>query len=308
MRAIKINLPVRQAGKRNIAILFFSLVLTLAVFSHTNPSHGTLSAFDNVTGAFTYTPSNGYVGSDSFTYVVTDGTHQSSAATVNITVKIDPVIQITANTGTSVTFQQPVIFSTTVQTQNSTVPTGTVDFVDNVGGVLATGVSLSGGVATFQTSSLATGSHTISAENYSGDSNYFASSPVAATLSFTVNKLSSTTSLSVLPSSVTSGGLVTITATVDGNGTFIPTGTVTFQDNGGAVAGAGSVNYSVTIGNSMVATITTSALAVGSHSIQALYSGDAAYLTSSSSTSSATVNAPPSSSGGNSTGGAGGGN
>ena len=38
MRAIKINLPVRQAGTRNIAILFFSLVLTLAVFSQLNAS------------------------------------------------------------------------------------------------------------------------------------------------------------------------------------------------------------------------------------------------------------------------------
>ena len=36
MRAVKINLPVRQAGTRNTIILFFSLFLTLAVFSQLN--------------------------------------------------------------------------------------------------------------------------------------------------------------------------------------------------------------------------------------------------------------------------------
>ncbi len=54
---------------------------TLAV--GTQPTHGTAS----VSGlAITYTPTPGYSGSDSFTYVATNATGTSAAATVNITV------------------------------------------------------------------------------------------------------------------------------------------------------------------------------------------------------------------------------
>src|ERR1044072_1236531 len=59
---------------------------SLTVSSVTNPSHGTLSnVFSD--GSFTYTPSSGYSGSDSFTYFVNDGTvNSATAATVSITV------------------------------------------------------------------------------------------------------------------------------------------------------------------------------------------------------------------------------
>jgi hypothetical protein len=48
------------------------------------PTHGTLSLSAN--GAFTYVPSANYVGSDSFTYRVSDGLATSSLATVSISV------------------------------------------------------------------------------------------------------------------------------------------------------------------------------------------------------------------------------
>ena len=48
------------------------------------PSHGTLTL--NANGSFTYTPAANYNGSDSFTYRASDGTLQSSPATVTITV------------------------------------------------------------------------------------------------------------------------------------------------------------------------------------------------------------------------------
>lgn len=50
-----------------------------------NPSHGTLTSL-NANGGFVYTPMPGYSGSDSFTYHVNDGTANSSATTVSITV------------------------------------------------------------------------------------------------------------------------------------------------------------------------------------------------------------------------------
>ncbi|WP_226576848.1 cadherin-like domain-containing protein [Acuticoccus sediminis] len=49
----------------------------------TSPLHGTLT--DNGDGTLTYTPADGYVGTDTFTYSVSDGTN-SDSATVTITV------------------------------------------------------------------------------------------------------------------------------------------------------------------------------------------------------------------------------
>ena len=56
--------------------------LTAAVV--TSVSHGTLALAS--TGGFTYTPTNGYTGPDSFTYRANDGTANSNTATVSLTV------------------------------------------------------------------------------------------------------------------------------------------------------------------------------------------------------------------------------
>src|SRR5258706_50033 len=50
-----------------------------------NPSHGTLSAFGS-NGSFTYVPTTSYVGLDSFTYKVNNGSFDSNVATVSIAV------------------------------------------------------------------------------------------------------------------------------------------------------------------------------------------------------------------------------
>jgi subtilisin-like proprotein convertase family protein len=50
------------------------------------PAHGTLSDFNTLTGAITYTPAAGYIGPDSFTCSVNDGSTNSASATVSITV------------------------------------------------------------------------------------------------------------------------------------------------------------------------------------------------------------------------------
>lgn len=50
----------------------------------TNPSHGSVTL--NADGSFTYTPEADYFGTDSFTYKASDGSHQSTAATVTLTV------------------------------------------------------------------------------------------------------------------------------------------------------------------------------------------------------------------------------
>ena len=64
------------AGGGNGHALTYSVV--------TGPAHGSLSAFTGPVA--TYTPTSGYIGADSFTFEVTDGTSTSTPATVSITV------------------------------------------------------------------------------------------------------------------------------------------------------------------------------------------------------------------------------
>ncbi|MBN1675801.1 MAG: S8 family serine peptidase [Kiritimatiellae bacterium] len=59
---------------------------TLTYITNDLPSHGELSGFDSVTGAVTYTPSNGYAGADAFTFTVADGMATSAPGTVTVTV------------------------------------------------------------------------------------------------------------------------------------------------------------------------------------------------------------------------------
>jgi VCBS repeat-containing protein len=75
-------LTVKQPG-----ILANDLVSTgwaMACLS-AGPQHGTLQNFD-LFGGFTYIPTAGFTGADTFTYMVNDGTQYSNIATVTITV------------------------------------------------------------------------------------------------------------------------------------------------------------------------------------------------------------------------------
>jgi hypothetical protein len=93
---------------------------------------------------------------------------------------------------------------------------------------------------------------------------------VSATVSLTVAKAATGSTLVASPNPSTFSQSVTFTATVTGPaGTGTPTGTVTFKD-GSAVLGSATLNASG------VATYATSSLAVGSHSITGLYVPDAA--------------------------------
>src|SRR5262249_17622727 len=51
----------------------------------TGPAHGALTL--NADGSFTYTPSAGYSGSDSFAYKIVDGGASSNTATVSLTIR-----------------------------------------------------------------------------------------------------------------------------------------------------------------------------------------------------------------------------
>ncbi len=162
---------------------------------------------------------------------------------------------------------QSVTFTATVSGSSGT-PTGTVTFEDN-SIMLGTATLDVNGNASLSTSELADGIHDITA-NYSGDDTYEASS---AALTQVVNPQSSSTSVTSSLNPSLSGQSVIFTATVSGS-SGTPTGTVTFDD-GTTVLGTGTLDGN---GN---ATLTTSALALGSHNITAIYGGDSNYTGSS---------------------------
>lgn len=93
---------------------------------------------------------------------------KTAQATLQVGGKLDDSTSVTSNHNASVVGQS-VTFTATV-TASAGTPTGTVTFKDG-STILASGVALSGGMATFSTSSLSIGTHTITAV-YSGDGNF----------------------------------------------------------------------------------------------------------------------------------------
>jgi hypothetical protein len=182
------------------------------------------------------------------------------ATTATVTSNLNP-----AGGGVTVTF------TATVANSGGAAPTGSVTFSD-LGATLGTGtISTTGGgqQATFSTSSLAMGAHSITAL-YTGDSSNAGSISPVLTETITSGLPTTTTTLvsSLNPAAV--GANVTFTATVSTTGSNPPTGTVTFY-NGSTSIGTGTL---ATVGGAQVATLTTSSLPAGSDSITAVYGGD----------------------------------
>ena len=152
--------------------------------------------------------------------------------------------------------------------------TGSVTFKEG-GSDLGTS-SLSNGSATYVNSALSVGSHGITAV-YAGDTSY--SGSTSNTLTQIIQKADTSTGVVSSPNPSNVGDAVTFTATV----TPSATGTVNFFD-GASSLGSGTLN------GSSQASVNTSALTVGGHSITGVYSGNAAYNTSISSALMQTVN------------------
>jgi sugar lactone lactonase YvrE len=136
-----------------------------------------------VDGTFVYTPNAGTVLSAgaqtlSVTFTPTDA-KDYSAVTMTVPLQVNQAASaITVGTSINPGMSQNPITFTAIVTATAGAPTGSVNFLDGTT-VLGSG-TVSGGVATFTTSALATGTHTISAV-YSGDTNFISSASSALT-------------------------------------------------------------------------------------------------------------------------------
>jgi hypothetical protein len=181
-------------------------------------------------------------------------------------------------------FGQPVLFTATVQPPAGTTASGTVTFLD---GATSLGTAaVANNSAQLAVSGLVVGTHSVTG-SYGGNANL--SGSASSVLTQTVSQAATATGISSSANPATFGQAVTFTATVQPAAGGVPTGTVTFFD-GGLQIGSGSLS-----GGVAQFTAAGGALATGTHSIAARYSGDSNFLSSTSGSLAETVNPAPTS-------------
>ena len=221
-----------------------------------------LGSVSLVNGAASFTTTSLAFGSHSLTAVYTGDTEHATSTSAAIMEQI-----VEPATATLISSYNPsvsganVTFTAKIAGVGAVIPTGSVLFSDGSAS-LGTVTLDSTGAASFPTSSLSIGSHTISVA-YSGDKNY---SSASAALIQTVQDASTQMSLTASSNPSTYGTTLSLAATVVSNG-GTATGSVTFKDGGVSIGSA-------VLNASGVATLATSTLQPGEHSIVASYAGD----------------------------------
>jgi hypothetical protein len=208
-------------------------------------------------------------------YTVVSGPANVSGSTVTITGTGNVILQATqAAFGNFLAGNQQASFTVTAGSQTITFaqPVTPVNF--GIGSLSLTASSSSGLPVTFRIVSgpAAVGGSTLTitgagtvvvAANQAGDSNYLAAPEVARSIQ--VNKIAPAIVLTSTPSPTFAQNKVVVTAKVT-SPLSVPTGMVTFFDGG--------ISLGTVMCNVGVATLNIDTLAVGSHSISALYNGD----------------------------------
>jgi Bacterial Ig-like domain (group 3) len=197
---------------------------------------------------------------------------QSTSTAVSYTVTSPAT---TTTTALTVTPASPVTFGTVVTLLAALTPAdaaGTVKFFDGATQVGAT-TAVASGAAQITTSTLGAGAHSLTAQFTPTNAALFTASTSAAS-SLQVNAATTTTTLTVTPASpATEGATVTLKATLSPTAA---TGTVQFKD-GGANLGSPVTT------SAGIATLATTTLAVGSHTLSATYTPGNANFTGSTS-------------------------
>jgi sugar lactone lactonase YvrE len=205
----------------------------------------------------------------------------STSAAIGQTITTIPTgVVFTASPNPAVVTNSVAIQAQVSATDGSS-PTGVVSIVADGNTVIGT-PSLSGGLATASTSTLAVGTHNITV-SYLGGGNY-ASSSVTQPLS--VILIPTTTAVTPSTSSASFGQCVTLTANV-ASSSGSPAGTVSFSANSGSIS-LGTATLSAGI-----ATVSTCSMTPGTYSISAAYSGATTFATSSGTTSFRVTQATP---------------
>jgi len=256
-----------------------------------------------------FTPQS--VGSLSAGITVTDNTLNVAGSTQQVSVSgtgVNPgdttAVAVSTNP-TSAAIGQPLTVMVTVTDtaagHTSTVPTGTVTFMDLVGSTAISlnggnAVTLSGGTATLTGVTLTgLGLHTITAI-YAGINGSFLTS--ANTTTLTVSKDSETIAgPATQPVQITAGqaGSVDITVTGPYSGVAVPSGSVAYNllDSSNTSVASGSLTLTAGDANSTATVPIASSLAPGTYTVSLSYGGDSIYAASATATTVQVVIAQP---------------
>jgi MYXO-CTERM domain-containing protein len=240
------------------------------------PMDGTVAFFDGTTalggpvlvvgGQAAFTTGNLAIGAHSITAVFSGDpafTTSTSAPLIQTITTAPATVVVTSAPAGSASAGDSVVFTATVSATFGGAPTGSVTFQD--GGTPLGTVPLTSGTASFSTSTLAVGPHTITAL-YSGDTNH---DPASGSTTLTVNPAATTTVLTSSVNPTVFGQATVLTATVT-SAHATPTGTVSFQE-GATTLGTG------TLDGAGHATLSLSSLSVGTHTLTAVYGGNASF-------------------------------
>jgi hypothetical protein len=278
LRTTASNLSVALTAGSNPSVTGSTLTFTVTLNSNT--AKGSVQFLDGDTpisgsialsnGAASFSTSGLALGTHSITARYT-GDNKFAASTSPIL--LQTVARPSASISVSLTGgANPSVAGAALTFTASVAPvsaTGSVVFFD--GGTAISGiVPLSGSAASF-TTVLSAGTHSITAQ-YSGDANF--DSVTSPARLQTVQKAQTTLVLTAPDDSVKAGSPAAFTAAVTPGSA---TGTVVFFDGTTPISNAIAVS-------SGVARFSTTALASGTHSITAQYSGDASFNGSSSNT------------------------
>ena len=202
--------------------------------------------------------------------VFTSATTNFSGSSAALTQAVNPAATTVALASTPAVWAvgKAITFTATVAATGGGTPTGTVTFVID-GGVQSFTKTMSAGKAALSFAGFsAIGFHTVVAV-YNPTANFTANS--SPTLEQNVLTASTVTVASSAKSAST-GQAITFTAKVAGVG-GIPTGTVTFFDNGVAIP----TGQSISLNAAGQATLTLTYAAAGTHDITVVYSGDSTF-------------------------------
>jgi hypothetical protein len=197
-------------------------------------------------------------------------TTPKSGHTATLLQRAPTTVALTSSSNPS-TAGQRITLTATVATGDGLPPTGFVAFEDGTDVLANVPIQSSNkGVATFSLSSLTVGPHNLTAK-YSGDAGHGKST--SSIVVQTVKSEATRTTLRSSPNPSNEGQLVTFVATVTAS-SGMPTGSVTFRNNGASLDTVGLT------GN--MATYSTSSLPPGGNPITATYNGDPTFASSGS--------------------------
>ncbi|NWJ47138.1 MAG: Ig-like domain repeat protein, partial [Chloroflexi bacterium] len=212
-----------------------------------------------------------------------DSTYAASSGTGSLTVNAAATTTTLASSAASPVYGQVVNFTATVSGPGA--PIGTFSF--SLDGVDQGTVSLNGGTASFTPAGpLAVGSHSLKA-TFNDGNNYASSSATLSNLvvskATTALKLTSDNNPSMIGTVVNFTAQVSVVSPGDG----VPTGSITFSLDNGAITGTASMD------NSGAATFSTDKLTVGSHTVVASYGSDTSFGSSYDQLSQTVTNLTP---------------